>query len=42
MQSDSTNPDSVVDAFLASTLRNIQFQKQKGDVVGEKFDSIKL
>ncbi|KAK8369557.1 hypothetical protein V6Z11_A01G118800 [Gossypium hirsutum] len=42
MQSDSTNPDSVADAFLASTLRYIQFQKQKGGVVGEKFESIKL
>ncbi|MFQ6621702.1 hypothetical protein Gotur_002206, partial [Gossypium turneri] len=42
MQSDSTNPDSVADAFLASTLRYIQFQKQKGGVMGEKFESIKL
>ncbi|MFQ6652003.1 hypothetical protein Gotur_024081 [Gossypium turneri] len=42
MQSDSTNPDSVADAFLASTLRYIQFQKQQGGVVGEKFDSVKL
>ncbi|KAB1996453.1 hypothetical protein ES319_D13G232700v1 [Gossypium barbadense] len=42
MQSDSINPDSVADAFLASTLRYIQFQKQKGGVVGEKFDSLKL
>ncbi|TYI55812.1 hypothetical protein E1A91_D11G166800v1 [Gossypium mustelinum] len=41
MQSDSTNPCSVADAFLTSTLRYIQFQKQKG-VVGEKFDSVKL
>ncbi|GMJ07022.1 VPS35 homolog B [Hibiscus trionum] len=41
-QSDSTNPDSISDAFLASTLRYIQFQKQKGGVVGEKFESIKL
>ncbi|TYG73738.1 hypothetical protein ES288_D04G126100v1 [Gossypium darwinii] len=36
------NPDSVADAFLASTLRYIQFQKQKGGVVGENFNSIKL
>ncbi|TYH30784.1 hypothetical protein ES288_A01G121800v1 [Gossypium darwinii] len=36
MQSDSTNPDSVADAFLASTLRYIQFQKQKGGVVGNR------
>ncbi|TYI97539.1 hypothetical protein E1A91_D01G150500v1 [Gossypium mustelinum] len=42
MQSDSTNPYSVADAFLASTLRYIQFQKQKGGVVGEKFDPVKM
>ncbi|KAA3467091.1 vacuolar protein sorting-associated protein 35B-like isoform X1 [Gossypium australe] len=42
MQSDSTNSDSVADAFIASTLRYIQFQKQKGGVVGEKFESVKL
>ncbi|PPD93661.1 hypothetical protein GOBAR_DD09410 [Gossypium barbadense] len=42
MQSDSIDPNSVADAFLASTLRYIQFQKQKGGVVGEKFDSVKL
>ncbi|XP_039053272.1 vacuolar protein sorting-associated protein 35B-like isoform X5 [Hibiscus syriacus] len=41
-QSDSTNPDSISDAFLASTLRYIQFQKQKGGITGEKFESIKL
>ncbi|KAK8623275.1 hypothetical protein V6N13_118163 [Hibiscus sabdariffa] len=39
---DSTSPDSISDAFLASTLRYIQFQKQKGSVAGEKFESIKL
>ncbi|KAL4309734.1 hypothetical protein GQ457_01G009080 [Hibiscus cannabinus] len=39
---DSTSPDSISDAFLASTLRYIQFQKQKGCVAGEKFESIKL
>uniref|UniRef100_A0A6N2KY00 Uncharacterized protein n=1 Tax=Salix viminalis TaxID=40686 RepID=A0A6N2KY00_SALVM len=33
MQSDSTTPDPVSDAFLASTIRYIQFQKQKGGVM---------
>ncbi|XP_040969695.1 vacuolar protein sorting-associated protein 35B isoform X4 [Gossypium hirsutum] len=38
MQSDSATSD----AFLASTLRYIQFQKQRGGVMGAKFESIKL
>ncbi|KAJ6708708.1 VACUOLAR SORTING PROTEIN 35 [Salix koriyanagi] len=42
MQSDSTTPDQVSDAFLASTIRYIQFQKQKGGVMGEKFGPIKV
>ncbi|KAJ6336766.1 hypothetical protein OIU76_006607 [Salix suchowensis] len=42
MQSDSTTPDPVSDAFLASTIRYIQFQKQKGGVMGEKFGPIKV
>ncbi|KAJ6731089.1 VACUOLAR SORTING PROTEIN 35 [Salix viminalis] len=41
MQSDSTTSDPVSDAFLASTIRYIQFQKQKGGVMGEKFGPIK-
>ncbi|KAJ6306304.1 hypothetical protein OIU78_021592 [Salix suchowensis] len=35
MKSDST-PDPASDAFFASTIRYIQFQKQKGGVMGEK------
>ncbi|XWS20931.1 hypothetical protein CRYUN_Cryun30bG0011700 [Craigia yunnanensis] len=42
IQSDSATPDTASDAFLASTLRYIQFQKQKGAVMCEKFESIKL
>ncbi|GMY12266.1 vacuolar protein sorting-associated protein 35A-like isoform X1 [Fagus crenata] len=42
MQSDSTTPDPSADAFLASTLRYIQFQKQKGGAVGEKYEAIKV
>ncbi|XVF73925.1 hypothetical protein PTKIN_Ptkin13bG0020200 [Pterospermum kingtungense] len=42
MQSDNTTPDTALDAFLASTLRYVQFQKQKGGILGEKFESIKL
>ncbi|XVE69703.1 hypothetical protein DITRI_Ditri10aG0012100 [Diplodiscus trichospermus] len=41
-QSDSATRDTASDAFLASTLHCIQFQKQKGGVMGEKFQSIKL
>lgn len=41
MQSDST-PDPASDAFFASTIRYIQFQKQKGGVMGEKFGPIKV
>jgi vacuolar protein sorting-associated protein 35 len=40
MQSDSTTPDPSSDAFFASTLRYIQFQKQKGGAMGEKYDAI--
>lgn len=42
MQSETTTADPATDAFLASTLRYIQFQKQKGGVMGEKYDSIKV
>eukprot|EP00261_Vitis_vinifera_P030778 XP_019072021.1 PREDICTED: vacuolar protein sorting-associated protein 35B isoform X2 [Vitis vinifera] len=41
MQSESTTPDPPSDAFFASTMRYIQFQKQKGGAMGEKYDSIK-
>ncbi|EXC35324.1 hypothetical protein L484_026648 [Morus notabilis] len=41
MQSESTTPDPATDAFFASTLRYIEFQKQKGGAVGEKYEPIK-
>ncbi|KAL3377863.1 hypothetical protein AABB24_003990 [Solanum stoloniferum] len=40
MQSENTTADPAADAFFASTLRYIQFQKDKGGAVGEKFESI--
>lgn len=40
MQSESATQDPSVDAFFASTLRYIQFQKQKGGAMGEKYDTI--
>ncbi|KAF3440329.1 hypothetical protein FNV43_RR18613 [Rhamnella rubrinervis] len=42
MQSESTTSDPATDAFFASTLRYIQFQKQKGGAVGEKYECIKV
>ncbi|XP_038903671.1 vacuolar protein sorting-associated protein 35A-like [Benincasa hispida] len=42
MQSDTTTPDLSADAFFASTLRYIEFQKQKGGAVGEKYEPIKV
>ncbi|RAL47396.1 hypothetical protein DM860_013361 [Cuscuta australis] len=41
MQNDNTTANPAYDAFFASTLRYIQFQKQKGGVMGEKFGPIK-
>ncbi|KAJ4841340.1 Vacuolar protein sorting-associated protein 35A [Turnera subulata] len=41
MQSDSSTPDPAADAFFASTVRYIQFQKQKGGSIGERYESIK-
>ncbi|KAF4364661.1 hypothetical protein CsatB_004982 [Cannabis sativa] len=41
LQSDSTTPDQATDAFFASTLRYIQFQKQKGGAMGDKYEPIK-
>ncbi|XWS45572.1 hypothetical protein CRYUN_Cryun15aG0148200 [Craigia yunnanensis] len=41
MQSDSSTSDPAADAFFASTLRYIEFQKQKGGAVGEKYEPIK-
>ncbi|KAK8587553.1 hypothetical protein V6N13_086533 [Hibiscus sabdariffa] len=42
MQSDSSTPDPAADAFFASTLRYIEFQKQKGGALGEKYEPIKV
>lgn len=42
MQSDTTTQDPAADAFFASTLRYIQFQKQKGGAISEKYGTIKL
>ncbi|KAK6922560.1 Vacuolar protein sorting-associated protein 35 [Dillenia turbinata] len=42
MQSENSPADPVADAFFASTLRYIQFQKQKGGTLGEKYEAIKV
>ncbi|KAL3640997.1 Vacuolar protein sorting-associated protein 35B [Castilleja foliolosa] len=42
MQSDGAAGKSASDSFFTSTLRYIQFQKQKGGAMGEKYDPIKL
>lgn len=42
MQSDTSTPDLATTAFFNSTLRYIQFQKQKGGAMGEKYDPVKL
>ncbi|RDX90331.1 Vacuolar protein sorting-associated protein 35A [Mucuna pruriens] len=42
MQSDTTASDPAADAFLASTMRYIEFQKQKGGAVGKKYEAIKV
>ncbi|XP_027913756.1 vacuolar protein sorting-associated protein 35A-like isoform X2 [Vigna unguiculata] len=42
MQSDTTTSDPAADAFLASTMRYIEFQKQKGGTVGEKYEALKV
>ncbi|VFQ74297.1 unnamed protein product [Cuscuta campestris] len=41
MQSENTLSDPSANAFFASTLRYIQFQKDKGGAVGEKYEAIK-
>ncbi|XP_043814673.1 vacuolar protein sorting-associated protein 35B isoform X3 [Manihot esculenta] len=41
MQSNSSTPDPAADAFFASTVRYIQFQKQKGGAIGERYEPIK-
>ncbi|CAN6314849.1 unnamed protein product [Urochloa humidicola] len=40
-QSDNTVADPSAEAFFSSTLRYIEFQKQKGGSIGEKYEQIK-
>uniref|UniRef100_A0A453M4A9 Vacuolar protein sorting-associated protein 35 n=1 Tax=Aegilops tauschii subsp. strangulata TaxID=200361 RepID=A0A453M4A9_AEGTS len=40
-QNDSSASDPSAEAFFASTLRYIEFQKQKGGSIGEKYEQIK-
>ncbi|XAR58002.1 hypothetical protein NMG60_11026328, partial [Bertholletia excelsa] len=42
MQGDNMTPDPAADAFLASTLRYIGFQKEKAGTMGEKYGPIKV
>ncbi|XP_057720822.1 vacuolar protein sorting-associated protein 35B-like [Arachis stenosperma] len=42
IQGDSTSALPTSDPFFTSTLRYIQFQKQKGGILGEKYESIKI
>ncbi|GFY88039.1 vacuolar protein sorting-associated 35A-like protein [Actinidia rufa] len=41
MHSENMTPDPAADAFFASTLRYIQFQKQKEGALGAKYEPIK-
>lgn len=41
MQSDNTATDAAAEAFFANTLRYIQFQKQKGGAVSERYEPVK-
>ncbi|XP_039011813.1 vacuolar protein sorting-associated protein 35A-like isoform X2 [Hibiscus syriacus] len=41
MHSETSALDPAANAFFASTLRYIEFQKQKGGAVGEKYEPIK-
>ncbi|KAG0474007.1 hypothetical protein HPP92_015864 [Vanilla planifolia] len=42
MQSDNSTARPAADSFFASTLRYVQFQKQKGGAVGERYEHIKV
>lgn len=42
IQSENTAQDMQVDAFLANTLRYIQFQKHKDDSVAERYSDIQV
>lgn len=41
MQGENAPSNPSADAFFASTMRYIQFQKQKGGSMGEKYEPIK-
>ncbi|KAJ8451916.1 hypothetical protein Cgig2_007399 [Carnegiea gigantea] len=41
MRSDNAATDPAAEAFFANTLRYIQFQKQKGGAVSEKYEPVK-
>lgn len=42
MQSDSTTQDPASDTFFVSTVPYIQYQKEKGGMMGEKYEPIKV
>ncbi|KAJ3670146.1 hypothetical protein LUZ60_010470 [Juncus effusus] len=41
IQGENTTTDPSAEAFFASTMRYVQFQKQKGGTMGEKYEPIK-
>lgn len=42
MQSNSMTQDPASDTFFASTVRYIQYQTEKGGVMGERYEPIKV
>ncbi|KAL9269116.1 Vacuolar protein sorting-associated protein 35A-like protein [Drosera capensis] len=42
MRSDSTIPDPAANSFLARTMQYIQFQKQKGGSISEKYEPLQV
>ncbi|PKA49190.1 Vacuolar protein sorting-associated protein 35B [Apostasia shenzhenica] len=42
MQGSNASSDPAAYAFLSSTMQYIQFQKQKGGAMGEKYEPIKV
>ncbi|KAL9260950.1 Vacuolar protein sorting-associated protein 35A-like protein [Drosera capensis] len=42
MQSDSAIPDPAANSFLARTMQYIQFQKQKGGSISEKYEPLQV
>lgn len=39
---ESLTSDQSAESFLASTLRFMEFQKQKGGVVGDRYEQVKV